>query len=483
MKFLWLVLCTFTGNNGIMKAITRFSVLVLLLAGWMPAFAQGEDAEVPGDHFSLEGALELFKKSSSPEEFEKMLNSPDAKVNNLDLNGDGYVDYIRVLDREEGNVHLFILQAVVSDHESQDVAVIELEKLANGKAVLQIVGDEDIYGVTTIIEPTKEVRTYAGTRSSGTVVDVWGWPAVQYVYSPRYVVWVSPWSWHMRPVWWRTWRPVTYVHYYSVWNPYRPYYSVCHTRRVVHGHRIYAPYRTTSVIVHNRHHRQVRQYRETYADSRNGRTRNDNRTRFTDEGNSSGRSTAGRTRSDYNVDRKSSDQRGATTATNRPASRERNVPVNRNSYNVKKSDAPATGTPQSTGTRTRAKTSEQNYDRGTTINQNRQNTQRQATRQMPETRTKTTTTPTQRTSDFSRKSSEAPAKVQRPATRERQAPATINRSSTPSRSNSNINRNSNSAPKVQRQQQMSRPSSTAPSRQSQSQRSSGQNSSDLRRGR
>ncbi len=58
--------------------------------------------------FSLEGALELFKKSSSPEDFEKKINSADSKVNNLDLNGDGYIDYIRVIDRNEGNVHAFL---------------------------------------------------------------------------------------------------------------------------------------------------------------------------------------------------------------------------------------------------------------------------------------------------------------------------------------------------------------------------------------
>ena len=161
----------------------RIIWLFFLMAGWTAVQAQ-DQAEVPGDNFSLEGALTLFKKSSSPQEFEKMLNDPQSKVNNLDLNGDGYIDYIRVIDRYEGNVHAFTLQAVVSKKESQDVAVITLEKLDNGKAVLQIIGDEDIYGVETIIEPTREVRTYGGTMSARVVVDVWAWPFVQYVYGP-----------------------------------------------------------------------------------------------------------------------------------------------------------------------------------------------------------------------------------------------------------------------------------------------------------
>jgi hypothetical protein len=211
------------------------------------------DREVPGDHFSLEGALELFKKSSSPQEFERLLNVPDGKVNNLDLNGDGLTDYIRVIDRYDANVHAFILQAVVSPTQSQDIAVIELEQLGNGRASLQIVGDPDIYGVETIIEPTEDVRMYAGTQTSRAPVNVWVWPIVQYCYDPYYSVWISPWGWYSRPVWWSPWRPVSYVVYRPYWDPYRNYYSYCHFHRNTYARRVYVPVRTTSVIVYERH--------------------------------------------------------------------------------------------------------------------------------------------------------------------------------------------------------------------------------------
>jgi len=244
--------------------LNRIIVLLILMTGWITVQGQSQ-MEVPGDNFSLEGALEIFKKSATPEEFEKMLNNPDTKVNNLDLNGDGYIDYIRVIDRNEGNVHAFILQAVISERESQDVAVITLEKLANGKAVLQIIGDEDIYGVETIIEPTREVQTYAGTTSSRVVVNVWGWPSVQYIYGPYYSGWISPWGWSYRPYWWYSWRPVAYYDYYPYWHSYRPYYSVCYTHRVYVDH-YYRPYRTTSVIVHSRHNDQITHYRTSRSD-------------------------------------------------------------------------------------------------------------------------------------------------------------------------------------------------------------------------
>lgn len=225
--------------------------------------------DVPGDDFSLEGALELFKKSASPEEFERKLNSSDSRVNNLDLNGDREIDYIRVIDRNNGNVHAFILQAVLSPTESQDVAVIELEKLANGKAVLQITGDEDVYGIETIIEPTEEVRINAGTSTARTVVNVWAWPSVQYVYSPYYSVWVSPWYWNHRPFWWYSWRPVTYYEYYSYWYPYRRHYAFCDVHRVTYARTIYRPYRTYSPVYYQRHETRIVHYRDNHY-KRNG---------------------------------------------------------------------------------------------------------------------------------------------------------------------------------------------------------------------
>lgn len=54
---------------------------------------------LPGDNFSLQGALQLFQNASSPEDFEKQLNTESNHVNNLDLNGDGDIDYIRVVDK------------------------------------------------------------------------------------------------------------------------------------------------------------------------------------------------------------------------------------------------------------------------------------------------------------------------------------------------------------------------------------------------
>ena len=77
--------------------------------------AQDQDSlGLPGDHFSLQGALELFKSSKDLEEFEEKLNKEDNYVNNLDLNEDGEIDYIRVEDNMDGDVHAIVLQVPVN---------------------------------------------------------------------------------------------------------------------------------------------------------------------------------------------------------------------------------------------------------------------------------------------------------------------------------------------------------------------------------
>ena len=258
-------------------------VLIFLSISTLNAQAQDQNDDstgLPGDNFSLQGALDLFKKAGSPEEFEKLLNTENSNVNNLDLNEDGNTDYIKVISKRENDVQIFVLQAVVSDKENQDVAVIELEKTGKDNAVIEIVGDEDLFGEETIVEPddsrenafNEGFSTLAGGPNmenanmispDGIVVNVWAWPCVRFVYAPSYVLWVSPFSWRARPIWYRPWRPLAWQVYHPFRYHYRPHYAVVTTRRVVVAPRIYRPMRVTSVTVINRHHVAVNNYRVT----------------------------------------------------------------------------------------------------------------------------------------------------------------------------------------------------------------------------
>ncbi|MEZ4994826.1 MAG: hypothetical protein R2824_30695 [Saprospiraceae bacterium] len=229
-----------------MKKLILWGLLSII--GLSASYAQHrtERTGYEGDYFSLEGALDLFKQSTSLRDFERRLNTRDNWVNNLDLNYDGRTDYIRVEHRRDGNFHAIILQALVDRYDIQDVAVIEIEVIRRGEAVLQIIGDEDLYGQEVYVEP---LEGYSDSRSGydrdyGDYVNVYYWRPVQYILGRQYRVYSSPYYWHYYPTWWNPWRPYA-------WDVFRPrivvyvnYYRIVPRLRVVRVHNFYRPYRT-----------------------------------------------------------------------------------------------------------------------------------------------------------------------------------------------------------------------------------------------
>ena len=183
----------------------------------LPAFSQTEKDStllgLPGDNLDLYAVLDLFHKSKTIEEFEKTLNLEKTAINNLDLDLDGKVDFIKVVTKNEGDDFTFILQVAVSKTETQDVAVILVSKDEKKKITMQIVGDTDLYGKDYIVE-LKKTKTPAVTANPGysgtdtvivsapaktTVVVVESAPIVQYVYSPAYVPYYPPYYYGYYP--------------------------------------------------------------------------------------------------------------------------------------------------------------------------------------------------------------------------------------------------------------------------------------------
>ncbi|GAA4042271.1 hypothetical protein [Flavobacterium chungnamense] len=237
------------------------TLLLILLASTVGFSQEGEKPDNTGDNFSLEGALALFKKSNSLEEFEKLLNEENNNVNNLDLNDDNDIDYIIVDDIREGDIHAIVLSTYIDDKEKQDIAIIGIEKTGNESATLQIEGDADLYVENTFIEPNEVVESSTGGKGGPSIseittkqviVNVWFWPSVRFLYAPTYVVWHSPWRWGFYPKWWRPWRPYKYHVFYNRCSPHRVHYHSVPARRVVVAHKIYAPRRNHSnLVIHN----------------------------------------------------------------------------------------------------------------------------------------------------------------------------------------------------------------------------------------
>ena len=77
-----------------------------------PVFSQAEKDTtallgLPGDNLDLYAVLTLFQKSKTIEAFEKSLNDEKTKINNLDLNLDKKVDFIKVVTKKDGDAYYF----------------------------------------------------------------------------------------------------------------------------------------------------------------------------------------------------------------------------------------------------------------------------------------------------------------------------------------------------------------------------------------
>ena len=91
------------------------SLLILVMSlSSLTVFSQTEKDTtllgLPGDNLDLAAVLDLFQKSKTIEEFEKSLNLEKTAINNLDLDLDKKVDFIKVVTKNEGDDFTFILQ-------------------------------------------------------------------------------------------------------------------------------------------------------------------------------------------------------------------------------------------------------------------------------------------------------------------------------------------------------------------------------------
>ncbi|MBK9389487.1 MAG: hypothetical protein IPN68_04570 [Bacteroidetes bacterium] len=233
-----------------MKTLFAASVMTALLISGVNVMAQNQNEDylgLPGDNLNLYAVMNLFQESKTLEEFERNLNDENSRINNLDLNADNMIDYINVFDIANGNVHNIVMQVAISEREKQDVAVFSVERDKKGNVMIQLTGDEDLYGKNYIIEPVYDEVVENSTPNPGytgnaktvngrnvvvvktTVVEVARWPMITYIYDPGYVVWRSSWYWGYYPSYWRPWRPYYWHYYYGYhYNYYDHYYSYYH---------------------------------------------------------------------------------------------------------------------------------------------------------------------------------------------------------------------------------------------------------------
>lgn len=183
-----------------------FFCLSMLLSVFYAVEAQqvaDNDNETNGNdiavNIDVEAIARAFGEAANLDSFEMMINNPEHPLTNLDLNLDGYVDYLRVLEMTKKKDHLVIVQAVLNDSLFQDVVTfdIEIDEISTEKVTVLIIGDPYIFGDDYVLEVSYGDRPL--------IFDLW-WN------SEYYYCYESPWYWEYYPT------------YYFHYPPFETYY-------------------------------------------------------------------------------------------------------------------------------------------------------------------------------------------------------------------------------------------------------------------
>ncbi|MGM9738399.1 MAG: hypothetical protein ACI3ZT_08325 [Candidatus Cryptobacteroides sp.] len=163
-------------------------------------------------YLDLQAVAAAFAQSSNIREFESLLNNSSYMISNLDLNRDGYVDYLRVMSAMQGYNHVFVIQAVLAPNIYQDVATVVAEVPAFGNYYVEVIGSSYIYGPNYIIRPVYYTR-----------------PVIfNYICRHDYSPWKSPWYWNHYPTYYKHPAPVHVNHYHAYVNTFMKNHRYCH---------------------------------------------------------------------------------------------------------------------------------------------------------------------------------------------------------------------------------------------------------------
>jgi hypothetical protein len=257
----------------------KLLIIIAFLIGlcFKPSFSQEQNQAstdstllgLPGDNLNLYAVLDLFQNSKTIEEFEKSLNLEKTGINNLDLDLNNEVDFIKVNTEQNDDDFIFVLQVAVNEKENQDVAAIFVSKDKEKNITMQIVGDKELYGENFIVEPKAETTPtvtanpgYTGNEpvvvsapATTTTVIIESAPIVRYVYSPVYVPYYPPYYYGYYPSYFFPFRVMAIGMYWGTFPYYHHHgYRYHGNTTIIHNTYTYNNYgnrRNTSITVNN----------------------------------------------------------------------------------------------------------------------------------------------------------------------------------------------------------------------------------------
>jgi hypothetical protein len=165
----------------------------------------------PCFYLDLNAVAAAFAESRSVSEFEMLLNSSRYMINNLDLNRDGFIDYLRVIETRSGYYNACLIQACLAPGVFQDVATLVAEHRPDVLFV-EVIGDAYLYGRNYIVRPVFVKRP--------PMWDVYG--------RPNYATWSSPYYYGNYPSYYTKPQPVYLNHYQAYVTTYMTNNIYCH---------------------------------------------------------------------------------------------------------------------------------------------------------------------------------------------------------------------------------------------------------------
>ncbi|MBN2263655.1 MAG: hypothetical protein JW735_12115 [Prolixibacteraceae bacterium] len=213
---------------------TIISILMITLTAFTVSAQQSVSVNASNydisDNLDLKAVAYLFGESKNLEFFERKLNDPELNISNLDLNFDGYIDYLRVVEVGKNNYYVVTIQAVLGENIYQDVATIDVEVRNRRTLKVQVVGNQYLYGRNYVIQPVYAFRPVI----------------IDFYVRPRRYVWASPWYWGYYPSYYYYRQPrsvhVYHHHIYDFYGPrfkchyvhYRPHHKSAYYHQKVH---------------------------------------------------------------------------------------------------------------------------------------------------------------------------------------------------------------------------------------------------------
>lgn len=161
-------------------------------------------------YLDLNAVAAAFAEARSVQEFEQIINSSRYMINNLDLNRDGWIDYLRVIETHRGVYHTCLIQACLGPSLYQDVATLVAEHRPNALYV-EVIGDRWLYGPNYIVRPVFVKRP--------PIWDVFG--------RPQYAAWSSPYYYNYWPNYYQKPKPIYLNHYQAYVNTYLHNHHYC----------------------------------------------------------------------------------------------------------------------------------------------------------------------------------------------------------------------------------------------------------------